>query len=110
MTFANSFLEPEELFNTDKNVTNLKLPRPTLPHMSSLLTSISKEAVTMYSREGGMDASAYSQLESLLMIVMGVLDDHEYANFQTNKVGLTAVLERKQRQRLRRDAEDVPEQ
>ena len=96
MTFANSFLEPENLFNPDENTIHLKLPRPTLPHMSALLMSISKEAVLMYGREGGMDASAYAQLESLLMIVMGVLDDQENTSLQTSQVGLNGVLERKQ--------------
>ncbi len=96
MTFANSFLEPEKLFNTDEKPGYLKLPRPTLPHMSSLLMSISKEAVTMYGREGGMDASAYGQLESLLKIVMDVLDDHEYASVQTSGIGQNTVLARKQ--------------
>jgi len=95
MTFANSFLEPEGLFNADEKPIDLNLPRPTLPHMSSLLMSFSKEAVTMYNREGGMDASAYAQLESLLMIILGVLDDHKIASLHTSGVGLNAVLERK---------------
>ena len=96
MTFANSFLEPENLFTTDEKAIHLKLPRPTLSQMSWLLTSVTKEAVTMYEREGGMDASAYAQLESLLMIVMGVLDEHEFSSLRVRKVGLNAVLERKQ--------------
>jgi hypothetical protein len=95
MTFANSFLEPEGLFNADEKPIDLNLPRPTLRHMSSLLMSFSKEAVTMYNREGGMDDSAYAQLESLLMIVLGVLDDHKIASLHTSGVGLNAVVERK---------------
>jgi hypothetical protein len=95
MTFANSFLEPEGLVAPDKKLDTLKLPRPTFPHMSSLLMSISKEAINMYGKEGGMDASAYEQLESLLRIVMDVLDDHEIASLHTSGVGLNAVLERK---------------
>jgi len=96
MTFANSFLEPEGLVKADEILQNLKLPRPTLSHMSSLLISISKEAVTMYSREGSMDATAYKQLVSLLQIVMDVLDDHEFVSLHVSGVGLNAILERKQ--------------
>jgi len=96
MTFANSFLEPIGLVKNEEAPKSLKLPRPTLPHMSSLLMSLSKEAVTLYSREDGMDASAYMQLESLLKILMGVLDDHESASLHSGGVGLNAVLQTKQ--------------
>jgi hypothetical protein len=54
--------------------------------------SISKEAIAMYSREGGMDVTAYTQLESLLRIVLDVLDDHEYAS----GAGVNDVLQQKQ--------------
>jgi hypothetical protein len=40
------------------------------------MTRLTKEAVTLYGQEGGLDELAYSRLEALLMILMEVLEDH----------------------------------
>mmetsp|Transcript_28831 Transcript_28831/g.62089 ORF Transcript_28831/g.62089 Transcript_28831/m.62089 type:complete len:994 (+) Transcript_28831:2-2983(+) len=96
MKFANSFLEPEGLVTPEGVSENLGLPRPTLHHMCSLLMSVSKEAVDMYSREGGMDDLSYRHLESLLRIVMSALDDREIRDFQSRGIGLNEILQRKQ--------------
>jgi len=96
MTFANSFLEPENLFKADPETRDLNLSRPTLPHMCSMLISISKDAVSMYSREGGMDAFAYTQLESLLKIIMGVLDAHKITSFRVGGMGSNTAVKGKQ--------------
>jgi len=77
MTFANSFLEPEWMVIPNDGSNNLKLPQLNLENMCSFLTYISKEAISLYDREGGMDNLAYTRLESLLKIVMIVFDDHE---------------------------------
>ena len=95
MNFANSFLEPEWLVNPKEESNNLKLPRPSLEHMCTLLTSLSKEAVSMYSREGGMDALAYTKLESLLKIVMTVYDDYEITGTD-NRGNTNMILQRTQ--------------
>ncbi|OEU07833.1 hypothetical protein FRACYDRAFT_250455 [Fragilariopsis cylindrus CCMP1102] len=98
MTFANSFLEPELIATPNEESNSLKLPQLNLEGMCSLLTSVSKEAVHMYGREGGMDDLAYTRLESLLKIVMGVFDDYEITCKNTTTRGdrLHKILQRKQ--------------
>jgi hypothetical protein len=98
MTFANSFLEPELIATPNEESNSLKLPQLNLESMCSLLTSVSKEAVYMYGREGGMDDLAYTRLESLLKIVMGVFDGYEIACKNTTTRGdrLHTILQRKQ--------------
>lgn len=82
MSFADKFLEPE-LF--EKALSNTaepgKLKQPFLGDMCKLLTEVAREAVTMYDEEGGMDGLAYSRLESLLMILMEVLETHGSKRF-----------------------------
>lgn len=78
MDFADSFLEPPNLLSglTNKKLAKGKLPQPTVPAMCKMLTSLTKEAVANYLLEDGMDQLAYSRLESLLKVVMKVVDDH----------------------------------
>jgi hypothetical protein len=77
MSFAEKFLEPAmfELLN-GTTVESGKSKQPAITLMCSTLSTLTKEAVAMYEREGGLDKLAYSRLESLLMILMDVLEDH----------------------------------
>jgi len=96
MTFANSFLEPEWMAISKEESNDLMLPELSLERMCSLLTSVSKEALFMYSQEGGMDDLAYIQLESLLKIVMGVFDNYEITNRNATRGDfLNNILQRK---------------
>jgi hypothetical protein len=97
MIFAGSFLEPDWLIpSNEKAVTTMKLPQPNLQDMCSLLTSVSKDAVSMYSLEGGVAGLAYMRLESLLRLVMAVLDNHETNSVRFGKENnLNAMLLRK---------------
>lgn len=77
MSFADNFLEPDLLDDSNgKPPSTSRLPQPTVSGMCALLTSITKEAVSMYVREEGMDGRAYTRLESLLKILMDSLDEH----------------------------------
>jgi len=63
--------------STEKSGTTPKLPQPSLHSMCSLLTSVTRDAISMYSLEGGVDGLAYMRLESLLKTVINVLDNHQ---------------------------------
>lgn len=77
MSFADKFLEPELFDAATTSTTECgKLKQPTVSGMCPLLTAVAKEAVAMYDQEGGMDGLAYLRLESLLMILMDVLEAH----------------------------------
>ena len=77
MNFADNFLEPSGMIGwEEKPSASGRLPQPTVSAMCTMLTNISKEAVSLYQREGGMDELSYERLEALLKILMGVLDDH----------------------------------
>ena len=77
MNFADNFLEHTEMIGPDsKTSPSGRLPQPTVSAMCTMLTSIAKDAVSLYQREGGMDELAYERLEALLKILMAVLDDH----------------------------------
>ena len=90
MSFANNFLEPVLFGQANKGVTESgKLKQPTISEMCRLLTSVTREAVAMFEQEGGMDGLAYSRLESLLMVLMDVLEEHGtvQVGFGRTKVG-----------------------
>jgi hypothetical protein len=96
MSFAETFLEPDLLGDSiGKSCASSKLPQPTVSAMCSLLTSITKEAVSLYMREEGMDGMAYTRLESLLKILMGVLDVHGMNGIDTGRTRLGSILGRK---------------
>jgi hypothetical protein len=77
MDFADIFLEPDSfLGNSWKASANGKLRHPTVSAMCNLLTCATKEAVGFYLRENGLDEIAYNRLESLLKVLMAVVEDH----------------------------------
>ena len=67
MSFADNFLEPNQLGGLDQKSWST---------MCELLTTLTKEAVSLYLREDGMAGLAYTRLESLLKILLGILEDH----------------------------------
>jgi hypothetical protein len=96
MSFADAFLEPDLLGALNEgSPTTTKLQQPTVSGMCALLTSITKEAVSLYTREDGMDGLAYTRLESLLKIVMGVLDEHGMNGVDTARSRLSGIMGRK---------------
>jgi hypothetical protein len=82
MSFAGSFLEPGWLMPSNEKTGSIsRLPQPSLQTMCSLLILVSREAVSMYSQEGCVDGLAYTRLESLLRVLMNVLDNHDKSTF-----------------------------
>lgn len=82
MNFAEQFLEPKDFLGTPWQTSATgKLQQPTVSAMCDLLTRAAKEAVGFYVRETGMDELAYSRLESLLKVLMSVVDDHTAQRF-----------------------------
>ena len=97
VSFADAFLEPPLLGATIESATNYsKLSQPTVSRMCILLMNIVREAVAMYGREEGLDGLAYSRLESLLKILMGILDQHgASSDLDRNKKRFAGSSERK---------------
>jgi hypothetical protein len=97
MNFAEDFLEPDQLGNSSKKSSDTaKLTQPTISGMSALLTSLTKEAGSLYLREDCMDSLAYSRLESLLKVLMRILDDHGIIDSGTVRTRLGKTILRKQ--------------
>lgn len=78
MDFADHFLEPASFLGSvwKPSRTSDKLKQPTISLMSSLLAEVAREAVVLYLKEDGMDEIAYTRLESLLKVLMSVVEDH----------------------------------
>jgi len=76
--FADNFLEPPGIFfspGPNKSAGEM-LPQPSVSSMCNMLMVVTKEAVTKYLMENGMEEWAYARLESLLKVVMQVVDNH----------------------------------
>lgn len=77
MEFASDFLEPPNLFGeSSKKTVGGKLAQPTLSAMCTMLTKVTKEAVSRYLNEDSMDELAFTRLEALLRVVISVVEDH----------------------------------
>ena len=78
MDFADHFLEPASFLGCvwKQSKDTDKLKQPTISAMCSLLADVAKEAVALYLKEDGMDEIAYTRLESLLKVLMSVVEDH----------------------------------
>lgn len=97
MKFAGRFLEQDYFNFSSKNGTDpLRLPHPTVADMCGLLTAITKESVSFYLKEEGMDNLAYSRLESLVKVLMSILDDHGIADLGSIRTRLGKNMLRKQ--------------
>lgn len=96
MSFADAFLEPEllESPNETSSATS-KLPQPTVSGLCLLLTKITKEAVELYLREEAVDGLAYTRLESLLKLLMDVLDEHGMTGVDTGRTRLGGIKGRR---------------
>uniref|UniRef100_A0A7S4ITR2 Uncharacterized protein n=2 Tax=Odontella aurita TaxID=265563 RepID=A0A7S4ITR2_9STRA len=75
--FAGDFLEPAFLFGIEgrRNKSGM-LNRPTVASMSRMLATCTKEAVSKYLMEDGMESLAFKRLEELLKVVMDFIEDH----------------------------------
>jgi len=78
MDFADHFLEPARFLGSvwKPSKSTDKLKQPTISTMCSLLADVAKEAVVLYLKEDGMDEIAYTRLESLLKVLMSVVEEH----------------------------------
>jgi hypothetical protein len=100
MEFAGGFLEPTTLFGeSSKKNTASRFAQTTLSSMCSMLTNVTKEAVAIYLQEGGMDELAFSRLETLLRVVMSVVEDHSALSMDRS-----IVLGMANRQRMAEEA------
>lgn len=94
MGFADQFLEPTTIFEQLIGTVDEagKLQQPTIQLMCNFMIGLTKEAVFMYEKEEGLDGLAYSHLESLLMVLMEVLEEHgaQTTNFakRSNTAGM----------------------
>lgn len=78
LSFAAQYLEPETFLGVCLSTVGAnKLAQPTVSAMCSLLTRATKEAVRLYLLERGMEHLAYNRLESLLKMMMSVIQNHE---------------------------------
>jgi len=95
MQFADIFLEPPTLVKeaSDKSPGS-KLPQPTVQGMCSILTYATKQTVSNYLKEVGMEELASSRLEAILQAVMLVTDDHNTKSFPYGKKSSVAARKR----------------
>jgi hypothetical protein len=98
MAFSNELLEPSSLMDPKNGSTREKtIQKPTMAAMCTMLTTVTKEAVQLYLREGGMEELAYSRLESLLKILMGVVGDQGSLRMENRRHGRFVSVESKKR-------------
>jgi len=80
MAFAHEFLEPATLrsliMSSSDHGNKTTLPRPNVPALCKILTTVAKDAVDMYDRENGMDPLTFGRLEELLKVIMGYVEEH----------------------------------
>jgi len=97
MNFAGRFLEPDFFNFANKNGSDsLRLAQPTVSDMCALLTAVTKEAVLFYLKEEGMDSLAYYRLESLVKVLMSILDEHGIVDLGGIRTRLGKNILRKQ--------------
>ena len=86
--FCDDFLEPSSLRNTTDSADEAKgsnaLPSPTIVSLCKILTMVSKESVRLYDKESHMVSLAYSRLQEVLKIIMGVVEDHAALSLRHN--------------------------
>jgi hypothetical protein len=77
MEFASCFLQPVVLFGeTSKRTSSGKLSRPSVHAMCNKLMVASKQCISFFLKESGYEELAFSRLQSLLRVVMVVVEDH----------------------------------
>lgn len=95
MQFADVFLEPPSLVQeVPSKSQSSKLPLPSIQEMCNILTYATKQAVSNYLKEVGMEELASSRLEVLLQTVMLVTDDHNMKSFSNPKKNTVAARKR----------------
>jgi hypothetical protein len=77
MAFASGFLQPSILLGEEAKRTPLgKLSQPSVQAMCNKLVTASKESISLFLKEEGNEDLAFSRLESLLRVVMVVVEEH----------------------------------
>ena len=79
--FSDDFLEPSSLrHKMEPNIGEMDeectLLTPSISSFCNMITVVSRDAVKIYDKESGMVPLAYSRLQELLKIVMGVVEDY----------------------------------
>mmetsp|Transcript_27834 Transcript_27834/g.67387 ORF Transcript_27834/g.67387 Transcript_27834/m.67387 type:complete len:1050 (-) Transcript_27834:115-3264(-) len=97
MAFAGSFLEPSWLAGGDQRSDSLKLPQPSLASMSQLLTNLTSQAVSLYSEEGAVDGLTYYRLETILQMMMAVLDKHQRSGLAVGRRKRSEVIQQRKK-------------
>lgn len=80
-TFSDEFLEPTSLRaimepTIAETTEKSSLLTPSISSFCKMLTVVSREAVRMYDKESRMAPLAYSRLQEVLGIIMGVVEDY----------------------------------
>jgi hypothetical protein len=82
MQFADVFLEPPALiYEAPTKSPGSRLPQPTVQEMCNILKYVSKQAVSDYMKEVGMEELASLRLEAVLQEVMLVTNDRNAKSF-----------------------------
>ncbi|KAI2508348.1 hypothetical protein MHU86_6022 [Fragilaria crotonensis] len=77
MAFARDFLQPSIMFGQEaKRTSSGKLSQPTVQVMCNKLVAASKESISLFQKEEGNEDLTFSRLESLLRVVMVVVEEH----------------------------------
>jgi len=95
MDFASGFLQPEVLFGEKSRWSTFgKLAQPNVEGMCNQLVVVAKEAIASYLKEKGNEEFAFSRLQSLIGVVMVVVDEH--SSFTLNQSYQVSTLVRTQ--------------
>lgn len=77
MAFARDFLHPSIMFGQEATrASSGKLLQPSVQVMCHRLVAVSKESISLFQKEEGNEDLAFSRLESLLRVVMVVVEEH----------------------------------
>jgi len=85
MEFASGFLQPQVLLGEKSKWSNSrKLAQPNVQGMCNKLVSAAQESIALYLKEKGNEELAFSRLQSLLAVVMVVVDEHSSLTLNTS--------------------------
>jgi hypothetical protein len=91
MEFASGFLQPSILFGEEATRTSSgKVAQPSVHAMCNKLMATSKESISLFIKEEGNEELAFSRLESLLRVVMVVVEEHSSLSNNSYQLHLTA--------------------
>jgi hypothetical protein len=98
MDLAEEFLEPDSVLGYNWKIQNVtgQLPQPSIPTMCEILIKSTREAITLYLKEEGMEELAHGRLETFQKSVMHVLEVQSRSLLSKNSArGVNAAARRK---------------